>query len=122
LGPDGRDEAPRNVVNIANLPELPQRKPAHGQTALVSRLMPQLPRHGLGPIASGQHPSVVTKHDQSPEILLDAGSVDWSGDLEVGVPIEDLLDTGVFTTRLEKLDRVFCNVGRHCPVSVWATE
>jgi hypothetical protein len=42
----------------------------------VSRLLPQLPRHGLGPIASGQHPSVVTKHDQSPGILLDAGSVD----------------------------------------------
>ncbi len=28
LGPDGRDEAPRIVVNIANLPELPQRKAA----------------------------------------------------------------------------------------------
>jgi hypothetical protein len=42
----------------------------------LSRLLPQLPRHGLGPIASGQHPSVVTKHDQSPGILLDAGSVD----------------------------------------------
>jgi hypothetical protein len=55
----------------------------------MSRLLPQLPRHGLGPIASGQHPSVVTKHDQSPGILLDAGSVDRSGDLEVGVPIED---------------------------------
>jgi hypothetical protein len=48
----------------------------NGQNALVSRLLPQLPRHGLGPIASGQHPSVVTKHDQSPGILLDAGSVD----------------------------------------------
>jgi hypothetical protein len=35
-----------------------------------------------------------------------------TGNLEVGVPIEDLFDTGLFTTRLEKLDRVFCNVGR----------
>jgi hypothetical protein len=26
LGPGGRDEAPRIVVNIANLPELPQRQ------------------------------------------------------------------------------------------------
>jgi hypothetical protein len=38
------------------------------------------------------------------------------------VPIKDLIDTGVFTTRLEKLDRVFCNVGWHCPDSAWATE
>jgi hypothetical protein len=30
-------------------------------------------------------------------MLLDAGSVDRSGDLEVGVTIEDLLDTGAFT-------------------------
>ena len=55
---------------------LPQRKAAHGQNALVSHLLPQLPRHSLGPIASGQHPSVVTKHDQPTRILLDAGSVD----------------------------------------------
>ena len=33
-------------------------------------------RHSLRPIASGQYPSAVTKHDQSPGILLDAGSVD----------------------------------------------
>jgi hypothetical protein len=33
------------------------------------------------------------------------------------VPIEDLLDAGAFTARLEKLDRVFCNVGRHRPDS-----
>jgi hypothetical protein len=26
LSPGGRDEAPRTVVNIANLPELPQRQ------------------------------------------------------------------------------------------------
>jgi hypothetical protein len=31
------------------------------QNAFMSRVLPQLPRHGLGPIASGQHPSVVTK-------------------------------------------------------------
>jgi hypothetical protein len=37
------------------------------------------------------------------------------------VPIEDLLDAGAVTARLEKLDRVFCNVGRHWPDSVWAT-
>jgi hypothetical protein len=30
-------------------------------------------------------------------MLLDAGSVDRSGYLEVGVTIEDLLDTGAFT-------------------------
>jgi hypothetical protein len=33
------------------------------------------------------------------------------------VPIKDLLDAGPFTARLEKLDRVFCNVGRHWPDS-----
>jgi hypothetical protein len=37
------------------------------------------------------------------------------------VPIEDLLDAGALTAPLEKLDRVFCNVGRHWPDSVWAT-
>ena len=31
------------------------------------------------------------------------------------MPIEDLLDAGALTARLEKLDRVFCNVGRHWP-------
>ena len=67
----------------------------------------------LRPIASGQHPSVVAKHDQLPGILLDTVSVDRSGDLEVGVPIEDLLDA--LTARLEKLDRVSCNVGWHWP-------
>ena len=36
--------------------------------------------------------------------------------------IEDLLDAGAFTAWLEKLDRVSCNVGRHWPDSVWATE
>ena len=71
LGPGGRDEAPRIVINVANLPELPQRQYRGSsksrriglQNAFVSRLLPQLPRHGLGPIASGQDPSVVTKHD-----------------------------------------------------------
>jgi hypothetical protein len=33
------------------------------------------------------------------------------------VPIEDLLDAGALTARPEKLDRVFCNVGRHWPDS-----
>jgi hypothetical protein len=67
-------EAPRIVVNVANLPELPQlqwlldggsskRRRIGLQNAFVSRLLPQLPRHSLGPIASGQHASVVTKHD-----------------------------------------------------------
>src|SRR6516162_1019853 len=53
--------------------------------------------HSLRPIASGQHPSAVAKHDQPTRILLDAGSVDRSGGLEVGVPIKDLLDAGPFT-------------------------
>ena len=46
-------------------------------------------------IAPCQHPSVVTKHNQPTSILLDAGSVDRSGDLEVGVAIKDY--TGAFT-------------------------
>ena len=29
------------------------------------------------------------------------------------MPIEDLLDAGALVARLEKLDRVFCNVGLH---------
>jgi hypothetical protein len=73
--------------------------------------------HSIRPIASGQHPSAVAKHDQPTRILLDTGSVDRSGSLEIGVPIENLLDAGPFTARLEKLDRVFCNVGRHWPDS-----
>jgi hypothetical protein len=36
---------------------------AISQIGFVRRLLPQLPRHSLGPIASGQHASVVTKHD-----------------------------------------------------------
>jgi hypothetical protein len=79
--------------------------------------MSQLSRHSLRPVASGQHPSAVAKHDQPTGKLLDTGSVDRSGGLEVGVPIENLLDAGRFTARLEKLDRVFCNVGRHWPDS-----
>ena len=55
-------------------------------------------------------------------MLLDAGSVDRSGDLEVGVAIENLLNTGAFTASLEKLDRISCNVGRHSPDAVGATE
>ena len=51
-------------------------------------------------IASGQHPSLVTKHDEPTRILLDAGSVDRSGDLKVGVAIENLLNTGAFTASL----------------------
>jgi hypothetical protein len=46
-------------------------------------------------IASCQYPSVVTKHNQPTSMLLDAGSVDRSGDLEVGVAIKDY--TGAFT-------------------------
>ena len=69
-----RDEATRIVVNVANLPELPQLQyywtggSSKGrrislQNAFMSRVLPQLPRHCLGPIASGQYPSVVTKQD-----------------------------------------------------------
>ena len=35
-----------------------------------------LSRHSLRPVASGQHLSAITKHDQSPGKLLDAGSID----------------------------------------------
>ena len=66
-------------------------------------------------IASGQHPSVITKHDQSPGVLFDKASVDRPGRSQIVVPIEDLLDA--FTVLLEKLDRVSCNVGRHWPNS-----
>jgi len=89
---------------------------------LVWTQISQLSRHSFRPIASGQHPSAVAKQDQPTTILLDTGSVNRSGDLEVGVPIEDLLDAGAFTAWLEKLDRVSCNVGRHWPDSIWATE
>jgi hypothetical protein len=34
------------------------------------------------------------------------------------VPIEDFLNAGALAGRLEKLDRVFCDVGRHLPDSV----
>ena len=54
-------------------------------------------------------------------MLLDAGSVDRSGNLEIGVAIEDLLDASAFAICLEKLDRVFCNVGQHWPDPVWVT-
>jgi hypothetical protein len=54
----------------------------------------------LRPIASGQHPSLITKHNQSPGILLDVGSVDRSGNLEVGVPIKHLVDVGIPTVQL----------------------
>ena len=36
--------------------------------------------------------------------------------------IEDLLDASAFAICLEKLDRVFCNVGRHWPDPVWVTR
>jgi hypothetical protein len=79
--------------------------------------MSQLSRHSLRPIASGQQPSAFAKHDQPARILLDAGSEDRSGSLKVSVPIDDLLDAGALAAQLEKLDRVFCNVGRHWPDS-----
>ena len=44
---------------------------------------------------------MVTKHNLPIGILLDAGSVDRFGDFEVGVTIEDLLDTGLFTPSLK---------------------
>jgi hypothetical protein len=71
--------------------------------------------HSLRSIAPSEHPRAVTKHNQSPGMLLNAGSIDRLGDLEINVPIEDFLNAGVFTARPEKLDRVFCNVGRHWP-------
>jgi hypothetical protein len=37
-------------------------------------------------------------------VLLDTRLEDRSGDLEVGVPIEDLLDAGALTAGLEQLD------------------
>jgi hypothetical protein len=65
-------------------------------------------------IASGQHPSVVTKHDQPTRILPDAGSVDRSGDLEVGVTIENLLDTRAFTASLKSsIEYLEMSVGIH---------
>jgi hypothetical protein len=36
--------------------------------------------------------------------LLDTRSEDRLGDLEVGVPIEDLLDTGTVTAKFEEFD------------------
>jgi hypothetical protein len=63
---------------------------------------PQLSR--VQSIAPGQYPSAVAKHDQSTRVLLDTRLEDRSDDLEVGVPIEDLLDAGALTARLEKLD------------------
>ena len=36
----------------------------------------ELSRHSLRPVASGQLLSAITKHDQSPGKLLDAGSID----------------------------------------------
>jgi hypothetical protein len=73
--------------------------------------MSQLLRRSLRRIATGQHPSAVAKHDQPARILFDAGPVDRSGGLEVGVPIEDLLDAGALTARLEKLDRLAPSLG-----------
>src|SRR6516225_8818711 len=66
-------------------------------------------------IASGQHPSMIAKHDQSPGVLFDKSSVDRPGRSQIVVAIEELLDA--FIVLLEKLDRVFCNVGRHWPNS-----
>jgi hypothetical protein len=58
---------------------------------------------------------MIAKHDQSPRVLFDKSSVDRPGRSQIVVAIEDFLDA--FTVLLEKLDRVFCNVGRHWPDS-----
>jgi len=63
------------------------------------------------PVTAGEHPSAVAKHDKPARIPFDASLVDRSGDLDVGVPIDDLLDAFPFPP--EKLNRVSCNVGRH---------
>ena len=43
---------------------------------LVWTQMSQLSRQSFRPIASGQHPSAIAKHDQATRILLNTGSVD----------------------------------------------
>jgi hypothetical protein len=63
------------------------------------------------PIAAGEYPSAVAKHDKPARIAVDTRLVDRPSDLDIGVPIEDLLDA--LPALPKKLDRVSCNVGRH---------
>jgi len=47
---------------------------------------------GVGPVAASEHPSAVAKHDKPARIPFDASLVDRTGNLDVGVSIDDLLD------------------------------
>ena len=53
------------------------------QNAFVSRLLPQLPRHGLRRIAPRQNASSVAQHDQPARILGHPAAIDRSGDRQV---------------------------------------
>jgi hypothetical protein len=60
-------------------------------------------RHGLRSIASRQHPSPITQHDQPGQILGNTASIDRAGDRQVVVLIDDLLLAGAFAALLEQL-------------------
>ena len=53
------------------------------------------------PIAAGEHPSAVAKHDKPTRVPVDADLVDRPGTPDVGVATENLLDA--FLALLEKL-------------------